>query len=142
MSESKTLIVAEYVAEKAHFGQVDKAGMDYIEHPRAVASMVNGVNEKICALLHDVMEDTGYSTSDLKALGFSETVLDALNLMTHDNQVPYLEYVAALKHNRIARTVKLADLRHNSDLSRLDNVNDKDLRRVEKYKKAILLLEE
>ena len=127
---------------EAHKNQRDKSGMPYVFHPFHLAEQMPDEDCTIVALLHDVMEDTGYSTSDLKALGFSETVLDALNLMTHDNQVPYLEYVAALKHNRIARTVKLADLRHNSDLSRLDNVNDKDLRRVEKYKKAILLLEE
>lgn len=68
MSELKMLSVAEYIAETAHSGQVDKAGVDYIEHPRAVASMVSGVNEKICALLHDVMEDTEFPESALRIL--------------------------------------------------------------------------
>ena len=126
----------------AHKNQEDKSGMPYVFHPFHLAEQMPDEECTIVALLHDVIEDTDFNTVDLEALGFSESVLEALKLMTHDSQVPYLEYVAALKHNRIARTVKLADLRHNSDLSRLKSINDKDIRRVEKYKKAILLLEE
>ena len=126
----------------AHKNQEDKSGMPYVFHPFHLAEQMPDEECTIVALLHDVIEDTDFNTVDLEALGFSESVLEALKLMTHDSQVPYLEYVAALKHNRIARTVKLADLRHNSDLTRLKSINDKDIRRVEKYKKAILLLEE
>ena len=74
--------------------------------------------------------------------GFSEEVLDALDLMTHDKNVPYMEYVAKISENEIARTVKLADLRHNSDLTRLDEIDDKARNRIEKYKAAIRLLSE
>ena len=126
----------------AHKNQEDKSGMPYVFHPFHLAEQMPDEECTIVALLHDVIEDTEFNIVDLEALGFSESVLEALKLMTHDSQVPYLEYVAALKHNRIARTVKLADLRHNSDLTRLKSINDKDIRRVEKYKKAILLLEE
>ena len=96
----------------------------------------------VVALLHDVVEDTEYTLIDLIQRGFSTKVIDALKLMTHDDSVPYLEYVDNLKHNPIARTVKLADLRHNSDLSRLKRVDEKALERVQKYKKAIHILEE
>lgn len=96
----------------------------------------------IVALLHDVIEDTSYTLQDLRNLGFDEDVLGALELMTHDKNVPYMDYVAKIKGNAIAKTVKLADLSHNSDLTRLDEINEAALNRVEKYKAAIKLLSE
>ena len=95
----------------------------------------------IVALLHDVVEDTNYTISDLNNMGFPQQVMDAIAVMTHDASVPYLDYVAKLKENAIARTVKLADLRHNSDITRLDTVDQKALDRVAKYAQAIRLLE-
>jgi len=126
---------------EAHKEQVDKSGMPYVFHPFHLAEQMPDEDCTIVALLHDVMEDTDYGAEDLRALGFSEAVLTALTLMTHNEDTSYLDYVAALKSNPIARTVKLADLRHNSDLTRLRVVTDTDLQRVEKYKKAIQLLE-
>jgi (p)ppGpp synthase/HD superfamily hydrolase len=96
----------------------------------------------IVALLHDVIEDTPYTLDDLRAMGFNEQVLDALALMTHDKRIPYMDYVAKIKGNKIARTVKLADLKHNSDLSRLYNVDEKAMKRIDKYRQAIALLSE
>lgn len=127
---------------EAHKEQLDKSGMPYVFHPFHLAEQMPDEDCTVVALLHDVMEDTEYGIEDLQSLGFSKAVLTALMLMTHDEDTPYLDYVARLKSNRIARTVKLADLKHNSDLSRLSVVTDKDLQRVEKYKKAIHLLEE
>ena len=127
---------------EAHKDQYDKSGMPYVFHPFHLAEQMTDEDSTVVALLHDVMEDTDCAIEDLREFGFPEQVLAALTLMTHDSSVPYLEYVAGLKANPIARTVKLADLRHNSDLSRLSIVTDKDLQRVEKYKKAIRLLEE
>ena len=94
------------------------------------------------ALLHDVVEDTSYTLDDLRDMGFCEEVIEALALMTHDKSVPYLDYVAKIRENKIARTVKLADLRHNSDLTRLDEIDDKARKRIDKYKEAIRLLSE
>lgn len=96
----------------------------------------------VVALLHDVVEDTDYALEDLVNMGFEKPVTDAIALMTHAAGVGYMEYVAAIKPNAIAKAVKLADLRHNSDLSRLDMVTEKDLKRREKYLKAIAFLEE
>ena len=125
---------------EAHKEQTDKAGLPYVFHPFHLAEQMPDEETTVTALLHDVIEDTPYTLGDLRGMGFSEAVLDALALMTHDKSVPYPDYVAALRPNRIARTVKLADLRHNSDLTRLDTVDEKALKRIEKYKAAIRLL--
>ena len=124
----------------AHKDQLDKSGMPYVYHPFHVAEQMETEETVVVALLHDVVEDTDYNLEDLKAMGFPDSVTEALALMTHDDSVPYLEYVAKLKDNPIARAVKLADLRHNSDLSRLDEVGEEALQRVKKYRKAIELL--
>ena len=124
----------------AHKDQLDKSGMPYVYHPFHVAEQMETEETVAVALLHDVVEDTDYTLEDLKAMGFPDSLTEALALMTHDDSVPYLDYVAKLKGNSIARAVKLADLRHNSDISRLDKVDEKALERVEKYKKAIALL--
>ena len=125
---------------KAHRDQVDKSGLPYVFHPFHLAEQMD-TEETVCvALLHDVVEDTDYTLEDLIAMGFPKPVTDALALMTHDENVPYLDYVSKLKDNPIARRVKLADLKHNSDLTRLDRVDEKALERAEKYRKAMELL--
>lgn len=127
---------------EAHKNQTDKSGQPYVFHPFHVAEQMPDEETTIVALLHDVIEDTSYTPDDLRSMGFDEDVLEALALMTHDKDVPYMDYVAKLRDNRIARTVKLADLRHNSDLTRLDEVDEKALQRIEKYKAAIRLVSE
>ena len=127
---------------EAHKNQTDKSGLPYVFHPFHIAEQMPDEKTTIVALLHDVIEDTSYTIQDLRDLGFDEEVLDALALLTHDKNVPYTDYVAKIKGNPIARTVKLADLRHNSDLTRLETVDDSALRRFEKYKAAIQLLSE
>lgn len=126
---------------EAHKDQVDKSGLPYVFHPFHLAEQMTDELTAVTALLHDVVEDSDYTLADLGEMGFPATVLDALAMLTHDDGSAYLEYVARLKTNLIARAVKLADLRHNSDLTRLDHVDEKALVRVEKYRKAIDLLE-
>lgn len=126
---------------EAHKEQVDKSGLPYVFHPFHLAEQMTEELTTVTALLHDVIEDTHYTLSDLREMGFPEEVLDALRLLTHDDDTPYLDYVARLKSNPIARAVKLADLRHNSDLTRLDHVDARVLKRAEKYRKAMELLE-
>ena len=125
---------------EAHRDQTDKSGMPYVFHPFHLAEQMHTEETVIAALLHDVAEDTDYTLQDLADMGFPAAVTDALRLLTHDPAVPYMEYVARLKQNPIAKAVKLADLAHNSDLSRLDTVDDRALRRVEKYRRAMELL--
>ena len=129
------------LAYEAHAGQFDKSGVPYVFHPLHLAEQMEDEESIIAALLHDVVEDTAYSLADLRAMGFPEKALEAVALLTHDPAEPYLSYVARVKENPIARRVKLADLRHNSDLSRIDQVTERDLERVEKYAAAIRLLE-
>lgn len=127
---------------EAHKEQVDKTGIPYVFHPIHLAEQMTTEETTVVALLHDLLEDTDYTAEDLAELGFSKAVINAVSLMTHAEGVDYFDYVAAIKKNPIARAVKLADLRHNSDLSRLDTVDEKALRRREKYQKALKLLEE
>ena len=141
MIYSEAVKKAMVVSYGLHSGMFDRGGFPYFAHPLHVAEQMTTEDSTVAALLHDVVEDTDFTLDDLARLGFKKEVLDALALLTHDPDVPYLEYVAKLKSNRIAREVKLADLRHNSDISRLPKVTAADLKRLEKYKKAIALLE-
>lgn len=126
---------------EAHKEQSDKSGMPYVFHPFHLAEQMQDEESTIVALLHDVIEDTEYTLDDLRKMGFNDSVLAAINLMTHEDGVPYMDYVEKIKANLVAKTVKLADLRHNSDMTRLDVVTPRDQERAEKYLAAINLLE-
>ena len=135
---------AMLIAYVAHKDKLDKGGAPYIFHPFHLAEQMNSEDAVIVALLHDVVEDTDWTIEDMEKEGFSNNVIDALKLLTHNDDIEYLEYIRQIKlsTNQCAKEVKLADLKHNSDLSRLKNVDEKILDRVEKYGKAILILEE
>ncbi len=127
---------------EAHKNQRDKSGQPYVFHPFHLAEQMSDEKTTVAALLHDVVEDTDYTFNDLLKMGFDCDIVDALRLLTHDDKTSYFDYVTALKNNQIARAVKLADLRHNSDLSRFDEdmINEKTLARNEKYKAAMDIL--
>ena len=127
---------------EAHKEQVDKSDMPYVFHPFHLAEQMTDEATTVVALLHDVVEDTDTTFQDLEKQGFGEEIISALRLLTHDKNTPYMDYVAEIKKNKIATAVKLADLRHNSDLTRLETVDEKALKRTEKYEKAIKFLEE
>ena len=124
----------------AHKDQVDKTGLPYVFHPFHLAEQMTDELSTVCALLHDVVEDTSYTFDDLKKMGFPQAVIDVLTLLTHEEGVPYMEYGEKLSVNPTARQVKIADLRHNSDLTRLDTVDEWALKRNEKYKMAMEFL--
>ena len=128
----------------AHKEQVDKTGMPYVFHPFHLAEQMTDEVSTVCALLHDVAEDTDYTLEDLSKMGYPSEVIDVLRLLTHDPEVPYFDYVKAISVNPIAKQVKLADLAHNSDLSRMDGseIDEWSMARTEKYKKAIEMLSE
>ena len=130
------------ICYEAHKDQLDKSGLPYVVHPFHLAEQMTTEDSTVVALLHDVVEDTDYTLNDLAKLGFSPTVLEALALLTHDPAVDYMDYVLAIHSNPIAKAVKLADLRHNSDSTRLEVIDEKTLRRIAKYAQAIALLEE
>lgn len=125
----------------AHKEQTDKSGVPYVFHPIHLAEQMDTEETVIVALLHDVVEDTAYTVQDIADMGFSRKITDALVLLTHDASIPYMEYVSQVRENALAKAVKLVDLKHNSDLSRLDEISEESLARMKKYEKAIALLE-
>jgi (p)ppGpp synthase/HD superfamily hydrolase len=129
---------------EAHKEQVDKTDMPYVFHPFHLAEQMTDEVTTICALLHDVVEDTDYTLDDLREMGFPDAVLEALALLTHDPAVPYMDYVKEIATNPIAKAVKMADLCHNSDLSRMEphQMDDRALKRNEKYRIALDYLSE
>ena len=124
----------------AHKDQVDKNGMPYVFHPFHLAEQMKDEYTTCVALLHDVVEDSAYSLRDLTNAGFPEEIVHAVARMSHDIFVPYMDYVRTLSTDPLARTVKLADLAHNCDLTRLDHITEADRKRVQKYQKAMDLL--
>ncbi len=125
---------------EAHKEQTDKTGLPYVFHPFHLAEQMTDEYTTVTALLHDVVEDTDYTLADLQAMGYPDAVIQALSLLTHDSRVPYEEYVQHIKSNSIATAVKLADLAHNSDLSRYDQIDEQAIRRTEKYRNAMHIL--
>lgn len=109
------------IAYNAHHGQVDKAGVPYVCHPLHLAESMEDEISCCAALLHDVVEDTPITLEEL-ANEFPQEVIDALALLTHEEDVNYFDYVRRIKNNPIAKKVKLADLAHNSDTSRFAGV--------------------
>lgn len=130
------------IAYAAHHGQVDKAGVPYIFHPFHLAEQMDEEFACCVALLHDTVEDTDVTLEEL-AKNFPPEVVGAVALMTHAEGADYFDYVRTIKPNPIARKVKLADLRHNTDLTRNVGADLDMLRksaRMEKYRKAIEIL--
>jgi len=131
------LIKAFFLCVIKHWKQKDKAGKRYIWHPIHVMLNVEGYNEKIVALLHDIVEDTEVTIPDLKNLKFSKEVIEAVDVITKKKDQEYFSYLKSIKDNSIAKKVKIEDLKHNSDLKRLRFVTQKDMDRFIKYKKAL-----
>lgn len=136
----KTKEALKFAFDK-HKNQLDKSGLPYIFHPFHLAEQMDDEDSTIVALLHDIIEDTDTSIEDIKRLGVSDSVIESLLLLTHNKDIDYFDYVKNLSNNSLAKKVKLADLKHNSDITRLNKVTDKDIERIEKYKKAIEILQ-
>ncbi|AVX89824.1 HD domain-containing protein [Pseudomonas sp. VE 196-7] len=134
---TQTLERAIAIAATAHAGQVDKGGAPYILHPLKVMLRMDSLEERIVAVLHDVVEDCDISLDDLRKEGFSEAVLSAIESVTKVPGESYEDFVERAAQNPIGRVVKLADLEENSDLSRIASPSWEDLERVEKYRRAI-----
>ena len=135
---------AAEIAYNAHIGQRDKAGMPYIFHPYHVAEQMKDEMTVCAALLHDVAEDTAVTLEEL-AKEFPPQVIEALRLLTHDPKDDYMDYVAKIKGNPIARAVKIEDLKHNSDISRMSKdspLYERALALRKKYAAALAMLEE
>ena len=131
------------IAVEAHAGAKDRGGKAYILHPISVMMRCETDEEKIVAILHDVVEDTDWTFEALREEGFSETIIEALKTVTkHSEDEDYDEFVQRSLKNEIGRKVKIADLRENLDVTRIGELTDKDLERINKYKRALKTLTE
>ena len=141
MYYSELVKKAAQISFEAHKNDKDKSGYPYFMHPFTLAIQFDDEASVCVALLHDVIEDHGdrFSFDYLESQGFTSNILDALKLLTHEDGVDYLDYVREIKNNPIAKKVKLADLKHNSDLRRCDGVKPP---KYELYLKAIEILED
>src|SRR5690349_3034085 len=128
-----TLEDAIALAVEAHRGQRDKSGEPYILHPLRVMFRCTGEIERIVAVLHDVIEDTGRTADDLRRLGYSQEILDALDCVTKREGETYEQFVRRAAPNPVARRVKLADLEDNMDLRRVKGLEDRDMDRLRRY---------
>ena len=123
-----------------HKEQVDKTGLPYVFHPFHLAEQMDDEISTVCALLHDVVEETETTFSDLLNMGFPQEVIDVLTLLTREQDVPYMDYVRKISTNPTAKKVKIADLMHNSDTTRLDNIDEWAVKRNLKYRDALTIL--
>ena len=140
--ENELLAKAIILATKNHKGQVDKGGNPYILHPLRVMGKVKSLEAKIVAILHDIIEDTDITKEDLLDMEFPYKIVEAIELLSKPKKEDYIHYIRRIKGNPLAKEVKMADLQDNMDLSRLNKITEKDLNRVEKYKKAYSILNE
>ncbi|MDQ7779730.1 MAG: HD domain-containing protein [Planctomycetota bacterium] len=131
-----TLERAIEIAARAHAGQVDKAGAPYVLHPIRVMLRVQTVEQRIAAILHDVVEDTDVTLGDLRRKGFSLRVIAAVEALTRRSNEAYDDFVTRASKNAIAKRVKLADLEDNLDMSRLPHPSPRDLHRLKRYRRA------
>jgi len=138
MKDFETLLaLAIAIANQAHAGQLDKAGKPYISHPLTVMAQMDTLESKIVAVLHDAIEDSDLKIEDLVKQGFPEFITDAIAAITKLEGEPYEDYILRVKSNAIARKVKIADVTHNMDISRIANPTEKDFQRLEKYQKVL-----
>ena len=129
------------IAQEAHKGVKDRGGHDYINHPIRVMHAMSNDQEKIVAILHDVVEDSDWTFDRLKEEGFEDSVIQSLRCVTkYSEEEDYQEFIKRAATNKIATKVKMADIEDNLDLSRLGTLTEKDLTRIEKYKKALKYL--
>ncbi|MDY0236199.1 MAG: GTP pyrophosphokinase [Gudongella sp.] len=128
------------ISFNAHKGQYDKAGKPYASHPIYVACKMKTDKEKIVALLHDVLEDTEITVEYLIQEGYTGEIIEAIIAITRENAEDYFQYIKRVKQNPLAKKVKIEDLKHNMDISRINEPTQRDLERVERYKKALVIL--
>ena len=144
MKEFDALKTSEELIEKLFSDKLDKGGYPYLDHLHEVSNKVDGENAKIIGLLHDVIEDTDVTGEDLIAMGFDEKIVESIQILTRKDKEDYRDYIDRIisSNNVDALTVKLADLNHNMDISRIKNPTFKDMDRVEKrYRPAYIKIQ-
>lgn len=140
MSKRATVEDAISIAAEAHKGQRDKAGAPYLLHPLRMMMRMESEAAMMAAVLHDVVEDTDWTLERLRAEGFADEVLEAVDCLTKREGETYEEFIRRVEANPIARQVKVADLEDNMNIRRISEIVPKDLERLEKYHKAWCVL--
>jgi (p)ppGpp synthase/HD superfamily hydrolase len=135
-----TLTRAIVLAAQHHDGQTDKGGNPYILHPLRLMLQASTEDEQIVALLHDIVEDTPLTLDDLRNEGFEERIIEAIDCLTRRPDETYEQFIERIKGNDLARRVKILDLEDNCDLARIPYPGEKDMQRLEKYRKALSVL--
>ena len=135
---------AMQIAIKVHRGQLDKGGNDYINHPVRVERRCTCQEDRLVALLHDTdtIEDGNIASEYLLLVGFSQEVVDAVLSVSRKRGEDYFEFIQRCKDNPIGRRVKICDLEDNMDITRLNELTEKDIERLKKYHKAYKILKE
>ena len=141
MTTPNQLAKAIQIASKAHENQVDKANKPYILHPLRLMMKFENIDEQIVAVLHDVIEDSDTTLSDMRNAGFSEEIVSAIDALTKKPGMEYQSYLENISKRSLARNVKIEDIKDNLNLTRLKDINDKDLERAKKYHNALNFLE-
>lgn len=143
MDENNLLRMAILIATEAHKNQKDKNGQPYVLHLFRVMNMGKTIDEKICGVLHDIVEDTDWTFEKLQNEGFSAEIIETLKCLTKTNEEENYEmFIQRVLSNKLAISVKINDLTDNLDVKRLDLVGEKDIPRINKYLKAYKLLTE
>lgn len=124
---------AMHIAIKAHGRQLDRNNQPYIGHPFRVMDAGQTLEEKIVGVLHDLIENTNLTLTDLSTEGFSEEIIDAVHALSKLNNEDYIHYIERVKRNDLAVRVKLNDLTDNMDLRRLKKLTNDDVVRMRKY---------
>ena len=132
--------LALQIAQKAHVGQVDKAGKDYILHPITVSSYMDTDTEKAIAYLHDVLEDTNVTVDELRTI-FSNEIVDTVITLTHRKDESYFEYIQRVSKSNLAKKIKVADLIHNLDITRIKELTKSDYERQKSIRKLFFFLQ-
>lgn len=127
---------AIHIATAAHKDQLDRYNAPYIMHVMRVMMRGKNEQEKICGVLHDVVEDTEWTFESLQKEGFPEEIISAVHCLTKGEEEPYDDYIARVKTNKLAIAVKINDLEDNMDVRRMKKMEDKDVARFNKYLKA------
>lgn len=130
------------IAAQAFEGKYDKGGQPYILHCLTVMKAIPEDDDELrcIAVLHDLVEDTEWTLEDLQKVGFSNRVIRGVETLTHDPEVSYDDYIKKIARYSDARKVKLADLRHNSDIMRMKGISRKDFERLERYHRSYAYL--
>jgi (p)ppGpp synthase/HD superfamily hydrolase len=136
MTKTATVEDAVSIAARAHKGQKDKAGAPYLLHPLRLMMRMDTEAAMMAAVLHDVVEDTGWTLERLRGEGFPDEVIEAVECLTRREGEGYEEFVERARAHPIARRVKIADLEDNMNIRRVSQLGAKDLERLEKYHRA------